>query len=688
MAASPPATKGQPAHGGKVVSWLSKVFEFNPAGLNWPRAVMILDIMLVPLVVFWTIGYEQYLVSAVFGVLFAGLADPGGGYGHRAWHVAVFGLIGAGLTALGFGIGGDAWGWLVLAAFAVTLVSGLAVMFGVHSFVAAYLLDVWFIVVLGLAFGLHHQARITSYTWAQVLAWAGGSALWIAVTFIAWLVRGRQDRPEPFAEIPGDTSRRKLTRPLVMYALIRAIVIAGTFALAFGLDLSHGYWMPIAAIVAMKPSLEQSTLAGVQRLAGALIGAAAAALLLLIPANEHGSQLVAITHGLERGRARPLHARGGDPVLELRDLLRGRRRGSADPDGPAAALQLRCRGLPGALDAVRRSDRCARHVPRRPARQACTRRETASTSWPGRMMTEAEFRALYERLRAQVPWGPDDRRGALNYITQAEVLAACGAVRLGRAVSLAVPVEERPAPDNPDPARHQMKEPLGADAGPGLSFSMDRIAMNVHGNADSHVDALCHVIFDGMLYNGVPADTVTAAGAAELSIGVAADGIVGRGVLLDVPRSRGVPWLEPGDHVTADDLFAAERDQGVRVGRGDIVLVRVGHRLRRTELGPWDAAAARAGLHPALLAVAAERQIAVLGSDGNNDTAPSVAEGVDFPVHVLAVNALGIHLMDYLEFAELAPLCEREGRWSFLCMIAPLRLPTFTGSPVNPIAIL
>ena len=303
-------------------------------------------------------------------------------------------------------------------------------------------------------------------------------------------------------------------------------------------------------------------------------------------------------------------------------------------------------------------------------------------------MTEAEFRSLYERLRAQVPWGPDDRRGALNYITQAEVLAARGEVRLGRAVSLAAPVEDWPAPDNPDPARHQMIEPLGGDAGPGLSFSLDRIAMNVHGNADSHVDALCHVIFDGKLYNGVPADTVTAAGAAELSIAVAADGIVGRGVLLDVPRSRGVPWLEPGDHVTADDLFAAERDQGVRIGRGDIVLVRVGHRLRRTELGPWDAAAARAGLHPALLAVAAERQIAALGSDGNNDTAPSIAEGVDFPVHVLAVNALGLHLMDYLEFAELAPLCEREGRWSFLCMIAPLRLPTGTGSPVNPIAIL
>ena len=303
-------------------------------------------------------------------------------------------------------------------------------------------------------------------------------------------------------------------------------------------------------------------------------------------------------------------------------------------------------------------------------------------------MTEAEFRSLYERLRAQVPWGPEDRRGALNYITPAEVLAALGEARLGRTVSLAAPVEDWATPDNPDPAQHQMTGPLGADAGPGLSFSMDRIAMNIHGNADSHVDALCHVIFDGKLYNGVPAETVTESGAAELSIAVTADGIVGRGVLLDVPRSRGVPWLEPGDDVTADDLLAAERDQGVRVGRGDIVLVLVGHRLRRTELGPWDAASGRAGLHPTLLAVAAERQIAALGSDGNNDTAPSVTDGVDFPVHVLAVNALGLHLMDYLQFTDLAPLCEREGRWSFLCVIAPLRLPTGTGSPVNPIAIL
>jgi kynurenine formamidase len=310
-----------------------------------------------------------------------------------------------------------------------------------------------------------------------------------------------------------------------------------------------------------------------------------------------------------------------------------------------------------------------------------------ATPAPGQL-TEADFRSLYQQLRGQLPWGPDDRRGALNYITPAEVRAACGEVRLGRTVSLAAPVEHEVAADNPDPCQHQMKEPLGADVGPGLAFSMDRIAMNVHGNADSHLDALCHVIFDGELYNGVAADTVTESGAAELSIGLAAGGIVGRGVLIDVPRSREVPWLEPGDHVTEADLLAAERDQHVELGRGDIVLVRVGHRQRRNEQGPWDAARGRAGLHPTVLPLLAQRQIAVLGSDGNNDTAPSATAGVDFPVHVLAVNALGLHLLDYLQFSELADECAAAGQWSFLCMIAPLRLPTGTGSPVNPIAIL
>jgi kynurenine formamidase len=211
--------------------------------------------------------------------------------------------------------------------------------------------------------------------------------------------------------------------------------------------------------------------------------------------------------------------------------------------------------------------------------------------------------------------------------------------------------------------------------------------MNVHGDGDSHIDALCHVIFDSKLYNDVPVDAITPNGATSLSIDVIQDGIVGRGVLLDIPRLRGQSWLEPGDVVTDDELRAAEDAQRVHVGQGDLLFVRVGHSRRRSQLGPWDASQARAGLHPTALEFVAEREVAVLGSDSNNDAAPSRAEGIDFPVHVLAVNALGIHLLDYLQFEDLAGVCEQQNRWAFLAVISPLRLHGATGSPINPIAI-
>ncbi|MCX5395047.1 cyclase family protein [Streptomyces sp. NBC_00094] len=305
-------------------------------------------------------------------------------------------------------------------------------------------------------------------------------------------------------------------------------------------------------------------------------------------------------------------------------------------------------------------------------------------------MTAHDFRALYERLRNQAaPPAVDGRCGALRHLTPERVAAAAAEVRLGRTVSLAAPIETVPGPDDPDPAVHRMTGPspgeLGSDA---LHFATDRFAMNVHGDADSHLDALCHVVFDGELYGGVPASTLTAEGARRLSVDVVENGIVGRGVLLDIPRLRGVRWLEPGDHVTSGDLTAAEAEQGVRVGPGDLLFVRVGHRLRRTALGPWDSAEARVGLHPTAMEFLAERKVTALGGDGNNDTAPSVVEDVAFPVHVLAIHAIGVHLMDYLRFEDLVPLCAQAGRWSFLCVVAPLRLAGATGSPVNPIAVL
>jgi hypothetical protein len=224
----------------------------SPAGVNWPRGAVILGLMLVPPVVFLSIGHEEYLLSAVFGVLFAGLADPGGSYRSRVSRVAAFGLIAAALTALGFAISAGAWGWLVLLASAVTLAGALVVLLGVRKFAAGLLLNGWLIIVLGVTFGFYqfnlvHHAQVTSHIWAQMTAWAGGTALWIAVTFLGCMVRERRGVPRTVGEFGGNASRWELTRPRVMSAVIRAVVIAGTAELAFAASLSHGSWMPVPA---------------------------------------------------------------------------------------------------------------------------------------------------------------------------------------------------------------------------------------------------------------------------------------------------------------------------------------------------------------------------------------------------------------------------------------------------------
>lgn len=299
-----------------------------------------------------------------------------------------------------------------------------------------------------------------------------------------------------------------------------------------------------------------------------------------------------------------------------------------------------------------------------------------------------EFRALYDRVRRVAPDGRAGR-GALGLITPDRVAAAAREVRAGRHVGLAAPVETQRGPDSAQPAEHRMTGPVAGRIDPrGEQFTWDDFRMNIHGDVDSHLDALCHVIYDGTLHGGVDAASVTPGGAEELSVAVARDGIVGRGVLLDIPRLRGVPWLEPGDVVTGEELAAAEAAQQVRVGAGDLLFVRVGHRRRRSVMGPWESGVSRAGLHPGALEFLAERQVSVLGGDGDSDVAPGVTEGVDHPVHVLAVHAMGVHLLDYLQFEDLVPVCEELGRWSFLCVVAPLRLPGATGSPVNPVAVL
>jgi kynurenine formamidase len=299
-----------------------------------------------------------------------------------------------------------------------------------------------------------------------------------------------------------------------------------------------------------------------------------------------------------------------------------------------------------------------------------------------------EFDALFRALRSWGRWGEHDERGALNELSPERVAAAARLVRDGVSVSLSLPLNTRAAADNPEPAVHHMTMRGEPDRGSAsLQLAKDFIGADYHNDGHSHIDAFCHIGYEGRLYNGIPAEAVTPGGATADSIEVLKDGLVGRGVLLDIPRLRSLPWLEPGEHIFRGDLEAAEHEQGVTVGAGDILLVRTGLVRRLAELGPWETAVAKPGLHPTAMPFVAERGVAALGCDGNSDTAPSTTEGVAFPIHVLALNAMGVHLLDYLQLDDLGDACEQARRWEFLFVAAPLRVPGGTGSPVNPIAI-
>ncbi len=302
-------------------------------------------------------------------------------------------------------------------------------------------------------------------------------------------------------------------------------------------------------------------------------------------------------------------------------------------------------------------------------------------------MSAATFSDLFAELCAWGQWGADDVRGALNFIGPDQVRQAAALVTSGRTVGLGLPLDTAAGPDNPSPVIHKMTELPAASSADVTSFACDYLSIECHGDAHSHIDALCHVSFRGLLYNGVPSGAVTAAGASQLGAENLKDGITSRGVLLDIPRTRQVAWLEPGDAVTADDLDAAQDAQRVRVGQGDILLCRTGHHLRRRELGAWDAARLKTGLGPQAMTWIRDRRVAAMGSDGDSDTMPSLVDRIDYPVHVLAMCAMGVMLMDCLNLDDLAQACAEEGRWEFLLTVAPLVLSHGTGTPVNPIAV-
>jgi kynurenine formamidase len=309
-------------------------------------------------------------------------------------------------------------------------------------------------------------------------------------------------------------------------------------------------------------------------------------------------------------------------------------------------------------------------------------------------VSAADLPKLLESISNWGRWGKDDEHGTLNLLTPEKRLRAAALVKDGVTVSAAHQLPTMRGPENYMPVQHMM---LRAGDIPGTTGTADFMGIACHGFAITHMDALCHFLWEGKMYNGTPSAAVRSSGAITCGLD-GADGICGRGVLLDIPAAKGRDWLNPGEAIYIADLEEAERRQNVTVEEGDLLLVRTGRQRRTVAEGPVNnPMEAMAGLHVSTLPWLRERGVAVLGSDGVSDVLPSgMGEGstgpnatglLRQPVHTGAIVYMGLHLMDNANLEDLARACAGRNRWAFLLTIAPLKLPTATGSPVNPIAL-
>jgi kynurenine formamidase len=291
-------------------------------------------------------------------------------------------------------------------------------------------------------------------------------------------------------------------------------------------------------------------------------------------------------------------------------------------------------------------------------------------------------------------WGEDDQLGCLNLITPQKRREAAALVTDGVTVSCSRPIVTDITPD----ITHQVQRYM-VDSGEGRETdpperrlvrrgASEFIGMVFHGQTITHIDALAHYSWQGKLYNGKPARLITSReGAQTHSIEAACEGIVTRGVLLDVTRVRGVSWLAPDAPVMPDDLEAAEKLEGVRVEDGDVLLVRTGNYRKRLELGPAPNTEPMTACQVACTPWFKERGVAMLGTDTSNDVRPSHYRNITSPLHTMCLVTLGLWLIDNANLEELAQACQRRNRYEFLLAMGPLRLRNVTGCPVNPIAL-
>jgi len=306
---------------------------------------------------------------------------------------------------------------------------------------------------------------------------------------------------------------------------------------------------------------------------------------------------------------------------------------------------------------------------------------------PNHTVTQADMDRWKVELSNAGRWGKDDQKGALNLITPAKRREAAALVKEGLAVSLAHDVLTEKAIDNPQPFENTMVDVNEIRA-------LDKIAVAFHGLSVSHMDALAHHYIHGKMYNGYPqSEYVTfEKGALKGSINNVKEGVFTRGILMDIPRLKGVEYLEPGTPIYVEDLEAWEKKTGVKVSAGDALFIRTGRWARRAKLGPSDTNF-RAGLDASVIPWLRQRDVAVLASEMALSVLPfppttQITDQDDYlPVHNFVIAALGVTVVDDLDLDAVGEAAAARKRWSFLVTMAPIALPHGTGSPINPTAL-
>jgi kynurenine formamidase len=303
-----------------------------------------------------------------------------------------------------------------------------------------------------------------------------------------------------------------------------------------------------------------------------------------------------------------------------------------------------------------------------------------------RNATRADFDRYMTELSNWGRWGKDDQLGAVNLITPAKRKQALAGVKEGVSISMARTAELEQAVDNPQPIVRKMTRIGVGQPGTGPGGTTDTFFISYHGYIHTHMDTLCHFLYNGKMYNGYSQDEVTENGAAKNSILNYKNGIITRGILMDIPRLRGVDYLEPGARIYPEDLDAWEKQAHLKVGPGDVVFIRTGRFARRDAKGPWPVRDGLAGLYITCAKWLHSRDVAILGSDAAEDVLPSGIDGIPQPIHELVLVAMGMPIFDNCDLEQIAKEAAQRRRWDFLVTASPAAVPGATGSVLNPIA--